>query len=459
MKAILYDYQRTAAEFIKHVPKSALFLDMGLGKTLITLTALAELGQMNQLVGHVLVIAPKRIAVNTWPDEIEKWDISKNARYVVLSGISKKKRDEIFKEIPNSPPTIYIINRELVSQIVDAFPKEKWCFPNVVIDEAQSFKNYASVRFKKLKTVTPYIYRMIALTGTPAPNGLMDIWSQIYLIDNGQRLGPNITAYRNTFFRPGRLTPQGYPYEWVLLDGSQDNIYDSIKDVAISMRKEDHLDMPEVVHNIIEVDMTKGERRIYNQLKKDKILPLIDGTTIESANAAVLYSALLQLSNGAIYADGGGSDIIQLHEHKLDALEEIIDGANQEPILCFYWFNHDKIRLKKRFPEGEIFTGEPEQLKRWNNKEIPLLFAHPASAGHGLNFQHGGHILVFFCTPNSLELYEQSIARLHRNGQTNTVIVHYIKTKNTIEDKLLATLINKQMDQRTLIDAVKAEVY
>lgn len=458
MKATLYNYQRFCAEFIKHVPRSGLFLDVGLGKTLITLTAFVELAQQGRLQGHVLVIAPKRIAINTWPDEITKWDHTKHGRYTQLAGLSKKKRDKILDGVETDPPTIYIINRELIPKLVQRFPGGKWPFLNVVIDEAQSFKGYGTQGFKALKSIAPYTMRWIELTGTPSPNGLMDIWALIYLIDGGRRLGQNITEYRNRHFVPGRRTPEGYPYEWLLIHGHDHYIHHAIKDVAISMMKKDYLNLPPVTHNVIELEMTKKERDIYNQLKKDKILPLINGDAIEAANAAVLSGALLQLSNGAIYADEDRKEIIELHDHKLNALEEIVDGSNGQPILCFYWFKHDVIRLKRHFPDAEVFTGNPEQLKRWNNKEIPLLFAHPASAGHGLNFQYGGHILVFFVVPRSLELYLQSIGRLDRNGQTEPVIVHYLKMRGTVEDRVIATLLDKNDVQQALIDAVKAEI-
>lgn len=454
----LYGYQRTAVEFMKRTPRCGLFLDMGLGKTLVALTAFVELAQANQLFGHILIIAPKRIATLTWPDEITKWPHTKHGRYEVLAGISKKKRDKLLDEVEGKEPTIYVINRELLPKLVDRFPGKSWPFPNVVIDEAQSFKNYAGLGFKQLKTIAPYTHRWVELTGTPAPNGLLDIWALIWLLDGGYRLGENITEFRTRHFVPGRRTPEGYPYEWHLIDGHQDIIHNKVKDVAISMTKKDYLNMPDLTHNVIEVEMSKSERAVYNQLKKDKILPLVNGDVIESANAAVLSGALFQLSNGAIYADEHRNDIIELHKHKLNALEEIIDGSGGQSILVFYWFKHDLIRLQRQFPDAEVFNGKSEQLARWSNKEIPVLFAHPASAGHGINFQHGGHILVFFCVPRSLELYEQSIARLHRNGQTEAVIVHYIKTRGTIEDRIMATLSEKQFNQQLLIEAVRAEL-
>lgn len=458
MKAILHDYQRFCAEFIKTVARCGLFLDVGLGKTLITLTALVELAQQGKLHGHILVIAPKRIAINTWPDEIAKWDHTKHGTYTLLAGLTKKKRDKILDGVETAPPTIYIINRELIPKLVERFPGEKWPFLNVIVDEAQSFKGYGSKGFKAMKSIAPYTHRFIELTGTPSPNGLMDIWSLIHLLDGGQRLGHNITEYRNRHFMPGRRTPEGYPYEWILLDGHDKFIHHAIQDLAISMMKKDHLDLPPVTHNVIELEMTKKERGIYNQLKKDKVLPLLNGEAIEAANAAVLSGALLQLSNGAIYADETKKEVIELHDHKLKALEEIVEGSNGSPILCFYWYKHDEIRLKQHFPDAEVFNGDPEQLKRWNNKEIPLLFAQPASAGHGLNFQYGGHILVFFVVPTSLELWLQSIGRLDRNGQTEPVIVHYLKMRGTVEDRVISALLDKQEIQQDLIDAVKAEI-
>lgn len=458
MKAELYEYQRAATEFMKQNNRCGLFLDMGLGKTLVALTALTELAQANRLHGHILVIAPKRIAINTWTDEITKWSHTKNARFVLLSGLKKKDRDDLLDEVTSSPPTIYIINRELVPKLVDRFPGKKFPFLNVIIDEAQSFKNPSSVGFKKLKSIAPYTHRWVELTGTPSPNGIMDIWALIYLIDGGQRLGKYISHYRENHFHPGRRTPEGYPYEWILKHGHEQFIHKRIKDVAISMTKVDYLDMPEIKYNTIELEMTKAERKIYNQLKKDMILPLIDGDAIEASNAAVLSGILLQLANGAVYRDETHKEIIRLHDHKLEALDEIIDGSNGQSILCFYWFKHDLIRLREKFPEGEVFTGLPEQLFRWNNREIPLLFAQPMSAGHGLNFQHGGHILVFFSAPRSLELYEQSIARLHRNGQKESVIIHHLKMRGTVEDQVVSNLLDKKQIQDSLIDAVKANI-
>lgn len=454
----LYPYQRVATDFVKQNNRCGLFLDMGLGKTLIALTALVELANEKRLHGHVLIIAPKRIAVNTWPDEIKKWEHVRGARYVNLSGITKKKRDALLDDVKGSKSSIYIINRELIPKLVDRFPDDEWPFLNVIIDEAQSFKSPSSLGFKQLKRVAPFTHRWIEMTGTPAPNGILDIWSLIYLLDGGARLGKNITTFRTMHFTEGRLTPEGYPYEWNIIPGHDQIIFDRIKDISISMTKEDYLSLPPITTNIIELDMSPAEKKIYNQLKKDKILPLTNGGVIESVNAAVLSGALFQLANGAIYEDETKTSIIELHQQKLEALNEVIDGSGGHPILTFYWFQHDVTRLQRRFPQGEKFTGHPEQLRRWNNKEIPLLFAQPASAGHGLNFQHGSHILVFFCVPRSLEYYLQAIARLHRNGQTQPVIIHYLKMRGTIEDDIINRLIDKDLDQQRLIDAVKANL-
>lgn len=454
----LKDYQRAGVEFVKSHNRCGLFLDVGLGKTLTSLTALVELAQENRLHGHILVVAPKRVAMNTWSDEIEKWGHTQNARYQILAGLSREKREEIFDTIPTSEPTIYIINRELIPKLVDYFPDDKWAFPNVILDEAQSFKNYASVGFKKLKSIAPYTHRFILLTGTPAPNGLMEIWSLIYLLDGGERLGPNITRFREEHFYPGRRTPQGYPYEWHLIDGHDQIIKNKIKDLVIGMEKEDYLDIPPITHNIIELDMTDKEYKVYRQLRRDQVLPLVDGENIESANAAVLSGKLLQLSNGAIYADDEKSEVIELHKHKLHALEEIIDGSNGHPILCFYWFQHDRARLEEHFPDGITFDGSNEQLKAWNNKEIPLMFVQPQSAGHGLNLQHGSHIMVFFSIPWSFELYGQAIGRLHRTGQDQQVIIHYLKMRGTVEDNIINRLVKKQFTHKDLMDAIRAEV-
>lgn len=456
---ILHSYQRYAADYIKSRKFSGLFLDMGLGKTLITLTALSELGQEGMLNGHILVIAPKKIAMNTWPAEIHKWDHTKNAKYTVLTGLTKKKRDEELKQIFQAPAQFYFVNPELVAKLVDTFG-EYWPFKTVVIDEVQTFKSYNAQRFKKLKKVRPYIDRVIALTGTPAPNSLMDLWPQITLLDGGRRLGQNITAFRETYFDPGRRTPQGYPYEWLLKAGAEDAIYNKIDDIVISMKATDYLEMPDITYNKVEVTMTKKEREIYQKMKKEHVLPLVNGNKITSANAATLSAHLLQLANGAIYMDKDTRDVAVLHNQKIDALEQIIDSSQGSPLLVFYWFQHDLKRIKERFGDDVTeFDGSPEHIEKWNNKEIPVLLAHPASAGYGLNLQDGGHIVVWFSLPNgNLGVYLQSNARLYRQGQTQPVIVHHIVTKGTVDVGMLGSLAQKEENQDRLMDAVKSEI-
>lgn len=474
MKAILHPYQQQAVDYILTHPVAGLFLDMGLGKTLITLTALQQLAIRGQINGHVLIIAPKRIAVNTWPSEIDKWDHLNGTSFKQLSGISKKKRDLLYDELHTSnqetkeinqglrqptdrtvPASLYFINRELIPDLVKNFEKE-WPFTIVIIDELQSFKGYNSTRFKALRKVRNQIDRIIGLTGTPAPNSLMDLWAQITLLDNGQRLGKNITNYRNTFFYPGRRTDQGYPYEWILKPDAENAIYHNIDDIVISMKSNDYLQLPPVTFNTITVDMDKKERNVYNQLKKEHVLSLVDGSEIDAVNAAVLVGKLLQLANGALYADDTKTDIVELHQHKLDALEEIIDSSQGQPLLVFYWFKHDLARLKERFPEGIEFDGKPQTVAAWNNKQIPLMFLQPSSAGHGLNLQEGGHIIVWFALPFwSLELYQQGNARVARQGQTQPVIIHHILTHNTVDQQIINALMDKDEQQTSLIDAVK----
>lgn len=430
--------------------------------TLVTLTALYELAMEGKLSGNILIIAPKRIAKMTWADEIQKWDHTKNMRYTVITGMTKAKKEALLRDIPNRKAALYSINREIVPAVVEFYKKEGIPFPfqTIVIDEAQSFKSYKSKRFKALKDVSPYVDRIVELTGSPAPNGLQDIWSLIYMLDNGVRLGRTITQYRETFYYPGR-TINNQPYEWFLKDHAEAQIHHLISDLVISMMKKDYLTLPPITHNVIELEMSNKERAVYDKLKKEKVLEITETLEVAPGNAAVLLGALLQLSNGAIYANDietGEKHILTLHDHKLDALEEIIEGSNGQPILIFAWYQHDVQRITERFKDVEVFGDNPVQLERWNRGEIPILLAHPASAGHGLNFQYGGHILVFFVVPQSLELYEQSIGRLYRNGQDQPVIVHYLMVRDTVEEKVIRTLREKQDVQNRLIDAVRAEV-
>lgn len=477
VKAILHQYQKVAIDYIVTRPIAGMFLDMGLGKTLITLTALQILGQYGMIQGHILIIAPKKIAVNTWPEEIDKWDHIRGTSYVQLSGITKKKRDKAYADLKTSineskaiadgtlnptertvPFSIYLINRELIQDLVAHFEND-WPFDVLVIDELQSFKGHSSSRFKALMKIRPKVNRIIGLTGTPAPNSLMDLWAQITVLDQGQRLGRNITAYRETYFNPGRTTDAGYPYEWILKYDAEHMIYARISDIVMSMKSIDYIKLPDVTYNTITVKLSKAERQVYKQLQKEHVLELMDGSEITAANAAVLSANLLQLSNGAIYkSPEDKSEVIELHQHKLDALEQIIDSSQGQPIIVFYWFKHDLLRLKKRFPQATEFTGKPETVMAWNDKKIELLLLQPSSSAHGLNLQKGGHIIVWFALPWSLELYLQGNARVARQGQTEPVIIHHIMTSNSMDQKVMAALEQKDVTQSSLLSAVKAQI-
>lgn len=428
--------------------------------TLITLTALVELAQERKISGHILIVAPVNIAINTWPDEIEKWDHTRKARFTLLSGLSKPKREEALKAI-DGPAQIWITNPESIPTLVDQY-KNNWPWKNVIIDEVQRFKSYSAKRFKAIHKVRPQITRVIGLTGTPAPNSLMDLWPEITLLDGGKRLGKNITAYRDTYFNPGRKTPEGYPYEWLPKENAEQKIYDKISDIVVSMKASDYLDMPEITYNDVMVSMTKKEKRVYEELKKEHVLPVLDKdgnqSEVTAANAAVLSAKLLQLSNGAIYTDSENKskDIAVLHDHKLKAFEQIIESSQGQPILLFYWFQHDIKRLQVYFKDLITkFDGSPEMVKKWNRGEIQVLAAHPASAGFGLNLQAGGHIITWFSLPNfNLELYKQANARLFRQGQTKPVIVHHILCKGTVDANVIGSLGIKEANQDRLMDAV-----
>lgn len=471
-----HNYQIYAINHIMQHPKVGLFLDMGLGKTLITLTAFSELARQGFLNGNVLIVAPKMIAVNTWPAEIKKWDHLKDTRFVQLAGITGKKAKKAYDDLdtwcaeskaiqknkltPDQrtvPPAIYIINRDLISKLATKYEKN-WPFPNIVLDELQSFKGYKSKRTKTLSKILPFTERVVGLTGTPAPNNLMDLWAQIYILDEGQRLGPNITTYRNSFFDPGRRTPEGYPYEWHLKPYAEDAIYHRISDIAISMKSQDYLQLPAVTYNDIVVDMSKKEMTLYRQLKQEHVLPLLDGTTITAANAAVLGAKLQQLANGAIYIDNedGSRAIIQFHNRKIEALEQMVDSLQGEPVIVFYWYQHDLTRIKDAIPDAFEFDGDPKTVESWNRKEIPILLLHPASAAHGLNLQEGGHTIVWFSLPLSLEHWLQGNARVARQGQTKPVIIHRIKTMGTIDNKRIIAINDKKEVQDSLLQAVKA---
>lgn len=446
MKYKPYEYQSYATEFILSHPISAVFLEMGLGKSVITLSAIFDLCLDSFLVCKVLVIAPLRVARDTWPAEIKKWDHLKGLSYSVAVGTEKERIDALKKQ-----STLYIINRENVDWLVhkSGIP---FHFDMVVIDELSSFKSYGAKRFKSLLKVRPSVKRIVGLTGTPSSNGLMDLWAEFRILDLGQRLGRYISHYRNTYFKPDKRNAQ-IIFSYKPLPGAKDEIYKQISDITISMKSTDYLKMPEYVSNEVFVTLSEKEWKVYSEFKEDMVANLGD-EEIDAVNAAVLSGKLLQMANGAVYDSENKAHVI--HDKKLDALEDLIEGANGKPVLVAYWYKHDLERIKDRFPVKQIQSSK--DIEDWNDGKIPIAVIHPASAGHGLNLQSGGSTLIWFGLTWSLELYQQTNARLYRQGQRDTVIVHHIITKNTIDEDVLLALTKKEKTQDALIDAVKANL-
>ena len=446
MKYKPHEYQSYATEFILSHPISAVFLEMGLGKSVITLSAIFDLCLDSFLVCKVLVIAPLRVARDTWPAEINKWDHLKGLSYSVAVGTEKERIDALKKQ-----STLYIINRENVDWLVhkSGIPFQ---FDMVVIDELSSFKSYGAKRFKSLLKVRPSVKRIVGLTGTPSSNGLMDLWAEFRILDLGQRLGRYISHYRNTYFKPDKRNAQ-IIFSYKPLPGAEEEIYKQISDITISMKSTDYLTMPEFVSNEVFVTLSEKEWKVYSDFKEDMVANLGD-EEIDAVNAAVLSGKLLQMANGAVYDSENKAHVI--HDKKLDALEDLIEGANGKPVLVAYWYKHDLERIKDRFPVRQIQSSK--DIEDWNDGKIPIAVIHPASAGHGLNLQSGGSTLIWFGLTWSLELYQQTNARLYRQGQKDTVIVHHIITKNTIDEDVLLALTKKEKTQDALIDAVKANL-
>ena len=446
MKYKPHEYQSYATEFILSHPISAVFLEMGLGKSVITLSAIFDLCLDSFLVCKVLVIAPLRVARDTWPAEINKWDHLKGLSYSVAVGTEKERIDALKKQ-----STLYIINRENVDWLVhkSGIP---FHFDMVVIDELSSFKSYGAKRFKSLLKVRPSVKRIVGLTGTPSSNGLMDLWAEFRILDLGQRLGRYISHYRNTYFKPDKRNAQ-IIFSYKPLPGAEEEIYKQISDITISMKSTDYLKMPEYVSNEVFVTLSEKEWKVYSDFKEDMVANLGD-EEIDAVNAAVLSGKLLQMANGAVYDSENKAHVI--HDKKLDALEDLIEGANGKPVLVAYWYKHDLERIRDRFPVRQIQSSK--DIEDWNDGKIPIAVIHPASAGHGLNLQSGGSTLIWFGLTWSLELYQQTNARLYRQGQKDTVIVHHIITKNTIDEDVLLALTKKEKTQASLINAVKANL-
>ena len=457
MKYVPHAYQAFCINYIKTHPVSALFLDMGLGKTVITLTAIRDLMLDELLVTKTLVIAPLRVARDTWPAETRKWDHLNDLDISVIVGDLRVRESAVSKSA-----LIYIINRENIKWLVEYYEKNgiRWDFDCVVIDELSSFKNYHSQRFKWLRKMRPFVKRWIGLTGTPSSNGLMDLWAEIGILDGGQRLGRFIGRYRDAYFKPSSMNPStGVVYSYAPREGAEQQIYDRISDITISMKALDYLEMPECVYVNHEVQMSDQEKKLYDQLKSDLIIPLEDGD-IDAANAAALSNKLLQLSNGAVYDENGIVRVV--HKRKLEMLEDMIEAANGHPVLIAYWFKHDHQRIMEHLTAcgySPRDIRESEDIKDWNTGKMAVALIHPASAGHGLNIQEGGHILIWFGLTWSLELYQQTNARLWRQGQRDTVTIHHIVCENTVDEDVLNALSSKNVTQEKLIAAVKAQLY
>ena len=452
MKYNPHDYQRYATEYIESHPEAAVFLDMGLGKTSITLTALNNLLFDYFDVHRILVVAPLRVARNTWSDEIEKWEHLHNLTFAIAVGSEKERLEALKKQAD-----ITMINRENVQWQIEK-SGQPFEYDMIVIDELSSFKNHQAKRFKALMKVRPKVKRIVGLTGTPSSNGLMDLFAEFKILDMGMRLGRFIGQYRNTYFKPDKVNgPIVYSYK--PLPGAEDAIYEKISDITISMKAADHLKMPELVNTKYMVHLSEKEKKKYEDMKAELVLALPEGE-ITAANAASLSGKLSQMANGAVYADD--ESILPVHDRKLDALEDIIESANGKPILIAYWFKHDLMRIKQRLTEKKIpfqKLDSDASMKKWNRGELPVALIHPASAGHGLNLQSGGSTIVWFGITWSLELYQQTVARLYRQGQSSgTVTVIHILTEGTVDEKIMKALADKDSTQSALIDAVKAEL-
>lgn len=441
-----HGYQQQMIEYIDTHPVAALFLDMGLGKTAITLTAIKNLMYDSFEVKKVLVIAPLRVARDTWPNEIEKWNHLQDLRYSVVVGNQIERQSALKQEVE-----IYIINRENVTWLIEKSGYQ-FDFDMVIIDELSSFKSHAAKRFKSLLKVRPFIERIVGLTGTPSSNGLMDLWAQFRILDKGERLGRFITHYRQRYFDPDQRNGMVI-YSYKPKPEAEEAIYNQIEDITVSMKAEDYLDMPNFITNEVVVRLSDKERKVYDEMRKEMIVEVKD-KEIDAINAASLSNKLLQMASGSVYDEQKES--VWLHDRKLDALEDLVEAANGKPLLVVYWFKHDLTRITQRFDVKVLKT--QQDFQDWNKGLIPIALIHPASAGHGLNLQAGGSTLVWFSLTWSLELYQQTNARLYRQGQKESVVVHHIITEDTIDEDVMKALRLKDKFQNQLMEAVKAEL-
>lgn len=451
MKYMPHPYQKYCIDRVVSDNAVGLFLDMGLGKTVITLTAAAELKCNRFAVNRILIIAPKKVAEATWSKEAAKWDHLKRLRFSLILGSQVKRIKAV-----NTPADIYIINRENIPWLVD-YHRNAWPYDMVVIDESSSFKNHRAKRFKALKMVRGHISRLVELTGTPAPNGLIDLWAQIYLLDGGARLGKSITGFRERYFNPDQRNAQQV-FTYKPKDGADAAIDRLIGDICVSMKAEDYLQLPDIVYDDIPVALDSASSKLYKKLETEMLLT-VDESTIDAGTAAVLSNKLLQLCNGAVYDEE--RKVVEIHSCKLDAFDELIESLNGQPALVFYNFQHDKDRIKSRLSKTGLRIRElktPEDETDWNNKEIDILLAHPASAAYGLNLQDGGNHVIWFGLNWSLELYQQANKRLHRQGQKQKVIVHHLSVVGGRDEDVVAALYEKGATQDRLIDSLKAKI-
>ncbi|WP_302370404.1 DEAD/DEAH box helicase [Acidaminococcus massiliensis] len=446
-----HPYQRYCIDRVVKDQAIGLFLDMGLGKTVITLSAIMELKYGRFAVNKVLVIAPKKVAEATWQQEASKWDFLRNLRFATVLGSAKNRIKELYR-----PADIYVINRENVDWLVDYY-KNDWPFDMVVVDESSSFKSHRAKRFKALASIRPHIRRIVELTGTPSPNSLMDLWSQLYLLDGGARLGKYYTHFRDRFFDPGKRTREVI-YSYDPKDGAQQSIMGRISDICISMKASDYLQLPDCIIDDIPVELDAKAKKAYNQLERDMVLALPDGD-IDVASAAGLSNKLQQLANGAVYDDEHG--VHEVHNCKLEAFLELLEKLNGQHALVFYNFKHDLSRIQDALKTSKlrvrVFQGAEEE-KDWNSGKIDVLMAHPASTAYGLNLQNGGHHIIWFGLNWSLELYQQANKRLHRQGQQEPVIIHQLVCRGTRDDDLVGALDWKDKAQDYVLESLKARI-
>ncbi|MCI8940279.1 MAG: DEAD/DEAH box helicase [Dorea sp.] len=446
-----HDYQRYCIQRLISEPVLGLFLDMGLGKTVITLTAVNDLRYNRFQISKVLVIAPKKVAEDTWSREAGKWDHLKLLRIVPVLGSQAKRVRAI-----NSPGDVFVLSRDNVQWLVDYY-RNGWPFDMVVIDELSSFKNHRAKRFKKLNMVRSHISRIVGLTGTPAPNGLIDLWAQIYLLDQGKRLGRTITRYREDYFTPAsRNRDTIFAYE--PLPDADRAIQEQIQDICISLSAKDYLDLPERIDNIRYVKLDAKARKAYDEMEKELLLE-VDGEEIDAASAAVLSNKLLQICNGAVYSSD--KQAVEIHDNKIEAFRELIEASQGKPVLVFYNFQHDKERIMKCLAKSRLRVGElksRDMIGRWNRKELDILLAHPASAAYGLNLQAGGSTIVWFGLNWSLELYQQANARLHRQGQEENVVIHHLVVEDSRDQDVMEALADKGATQDKLLQSLKARI-